>query len=154
MSRQDYIILARFLAQLLDRSVRIPGTDIRVGLDPLIGLIPGIGDAVASLAGSMILFLAAHLQAPKIVLARMSVNIALNGILGTIPLVGDVFSVWFQSNVRNVALLERHIATSGRQSTFGDWAFVLGLVFVIMSLFAGMLMTAVWLANMVWHGLS
>lgn len=154
MSRQDYIILARLLAQLLDRSIRIPGTDIRIGLDPLIGLIPGIGDAVAGLAGSMILFLAAQLQAPKIVLVRMSVNIALNGMLGAIPLVGDLFSVWFQSNVRNVALLERYIATSERESTFGDWAFVLGLIFVIMSLFAGMLITAVWLVNMVWHGLS
>jgi hypothetical protein len=154
VSRQDYLILARLLAQLLDRSVRIPGTDIRFGLDPLIGLIPGIGDAVAGLAGSMILFLAAQLQAPKIVLVRMSVNIALNGMLGAIPLVGDLFSVWFQSNVRNIALLERHIATSDRESTFGDWAFVLGLAFVIMSLFAGMLMTVVWLANMVWHRLS
>ncbi len=154
MSRQDYITLARLLAQVLDRSLRVPGTDIRIGLDPLIGLIPGIGDAVAALAGSMILFLAAQLQAPKIVLIRMSVNIALNGMLGAIPLIGDLFSVWFQSNVRNVALLERHIAVSDRESTFGDWAFVLGLVFVIMSLFVGTLMTVVWLASMVWHGFS
>lgn len=154
MSRQDYIAFARLLAQVLDRSIRVPGTDIRIGLDPLIGLIPGIGDAVAGLAGSMILFLAAQLQVPKIVLIRMSVNIALNGMLGAIPLVGDLFSVWFHSNVRNVALLERHIAASDRESTFGDWAFVLGLVFVIMSLFVGMLMAVVWLASLVWHGFS
>lgn len=151
MSRQDYIAFARLLAQVLDRSIRVPGTDIRIGLDPIVGLIPGFGDAVAGLAGSMILFLAAQLHVPKIVLVRMSVNIALNGMIGAIPLIGDVFSVWFQSNVRNVALLERHIVASDRESTFGDWVFVLGLVLIIISLFVGALVTVVWLAKTVWH---
>jgi hypothetical protein len=154
MPRQDYITFARLLAQVLDRSLRIPGTDVRIGLDPLIGLIPGIGDAVAALAGSMILFLAAQLQVPKIVLIRMSLNIALNGVLGAIPLAGDLFSVWFQSNMRNVALLERYIAASERASTFSDWLFVLGLLFVIMSLFVGALMIVMWVASMVWHRFS
>jgi len=108
MTRQDYIRIARLLANTLDRSIVIPGTDIRLGLDPLIGLIPGVGDAIASLAGSMILFLAAQVQVPKIVLIRMSLNVAINGLLGSIPLIGDLFSVWFHSNVRNVELLERH----------------------------------------------
>ncbi len=154
MSRQNYITFARLIAQILDRSIRVPGTDFRVGLDPIIGLIPGVGDAVASLAGSMMLFLAAQLQVPKIVLVRMSVNIALNGMVGAIPLIGDLFSVWFQSNVRNVALLERHMASTGRESTFGDWVFVLGLLAVIISLFVGTFMTVVWLASMVWHALN
>ena len=60
MPRQDYIAFARLLAHVLDRSIRVPGTDLRIGLDPIVGLIPGFGDAVASLAGSMILFLAAQ----------------------------------------------------------------------------------------------
>lgn len=152
MSRQDSIAFARLLAEVLDRSIRVPGTDIRIGLDPVIGLIPGFGDAIASLAGSLILLLAAQLQVPKIVLIRMSVNIAINGAIGSIPLLGDVFSVWFQSNVKNVALLERHIGASARESTFGDWAFVLGLVLAIISLFVGTLMMVVWLVSMVWHG--
>lgn len=152
MSRQHYITFARLLAQVLDRSIRVPGTDIRIGLDPLIGLIPGFGDAVAGLAGSMIMLLAAQLQVPKIVLVRMSINIALNGILGTIPLIGDLFSVWFQSNVRNVELLERHIARSGGQgSMFADWAFVLGLFLAILALFVGTLVVMVWLARTVWQ---
>jgi hypothetical protein len=154
MTRQDYLAFARLLAQVLDRSIRVPGTDVRIGLDPLIGLIPGIGDAVAGLAGSMILFLAARLQVPKIVLVRMSVNIALNGMLGTIPIIGDLFSVWFQSNVRNVALLERHIAASGRESTVGDWVFVLGLALAIVSLFVGTLIMVVWFASLVWHAIG
>jgi hypothetical protein len=93
MVREPYLAFARLIAQVLDRSIRLPGTDLRLGLDPLIGLIPGFGDAVASLAGSMILFLAAQLQVPKIVLVRMSINIALNGVIGTIPLFGDLFSL-------------------------------------------------------------
>ena len=152
MSRQHYITFARLLAQVLDRSIRVPGTDIRIGLDPLIGLIPGLGDAVVGLAGSMIMLLAAQLQVPKIVLVRMSINIALNGILGTIPLIGDLFSVWFQSNVRNVELLERHIARPGGQgSMFADWAFVLGLFLAILALFVGTLVVMVWLARTVWQ---
>ena len=154
MSREQYLAFARLLAQVLDRSIRVPGTGFRIGLDPIVGLIPGFGDAVASLAGSMILFLAAQLQVPKIVLIRMSVNLALNGLVGAIPLVGDVFSMWFQSNVRNLALLERHIAAAGRESTFGDWMFVLGLMVILIGLFVGTLMTLVWLGSQMWHALN
>lgn len=150
MSRQDYIAFARLLAQVLDRSIRVPGTDIRIGLDPIIGLIPGFGDAVASLAGSMILFLAAQLHVPKIVLVRMSFNIALNGLIGSIPLLGDIFSVWFQSNVKNVELLERHVE-EGRTSTLADWTFVIGLLLLIIGLFVGMLFAIAWGFKAVWQ---
>jgi hypothetical protein len=150
MSRQDYIALARLLAQVLDRSIGVPGTDIRIGLDPIIGLIPGFGDAVAGLAGSMILFLAAQLHIPKIVLVRMSVNIALNGAIGSIPLLGDLFSVWFQSNVRNVELLERHVGED-RTSTSADWAFVLALLLLIVGVFVGLLLAIAWGLNAVWQ---
>ena len=151
MARQNYLAAARFLAQILDRSIRLPGTDLRLGLDPLIGLIPGFGDAVASLAGSMILLLAAHLQVPKIVLVRMSVNIALNGVIGSIPVFGDLFSLWFQSNVRNVALLERHVTATERASTLWDGAFVVGLFAGIIILFAGAVAGMVWAVQLIRH---
>ncbi|HKN88172.1 MAG TPA: DUF4112 domain-containing protein [Nitrospiraceae bacterium] len=151
MTRQNYLAFARLLAQVLDRSIPLPGTEVRIGLDPLIGLIPGFGDAIASLAGSMILFLAAQLQVPKIVLIRMSVNIALNGVIGSIPLFGDLFSLWFQSNVRNVALLERHAAATGRVSTFWDWALVVGLFAGIIGLFAGAIAGVLWLVHSIGH---
>jgi len=151
MDRQNYFAFARLLAQVLDRSIRLPGTDLRIGLDPLIGLIPGFGDAVASLAGSMILFLAAQLQVPKIVLVRMSVNIALNGVIGSIPLFGDLFSLWFRSNVRNGALLERHMAATGRASTFWDWVFVVGLGAIIVGFIVGAMVGVIWFARTVWH---
>ena len=151
MARQTYLAVARLLAQVLDRSIRVPGTNLRIGLDPLIGLIPGFGDAVASLAGSMILFLAAQLQVPKIVLVRMSVNIALNGVIGSIPLLGDLFSLWFQSNVRNVELLERHVTPTGRASTFWDWAFVVGLFAGLIGLFVGAVAGVMWLVHLIRH---
>lgn len=151
MTRQQYLAFARLLAQVLDRSLTLPGTDVRIGLDPLIGLIPGFGDAIASIAGSMILFLAAQLQVPKIVLIRMSINIALNGLIGSIPLFGDLFSVWFQSNIRNVVLLERHVQATARASTFWDWAFVVGLFAGIAALFAGAVVGVLWLVQNLRH---
>lgn len=151
MARQNYLAVARLLAQVLDRGIRLPGTGLRIGLDPLIGLIPGFGDAVVSLAGSMLLFLAAQLQVPKIVLVRMSVNIALNGVIGSIPLFGDLFSLWFQSNVRNVELLERHVTPTGRASTFWDWVFVAGLFAGIISLFIGAVAGVIWFVHLIRH---
>ena len=98
----------------------------------------------------MILFLAAQLHVPKIVLVRMSFNIALNGVIGSIPLLGDIFSVWFQSNVKNVELLERHVE-EGRTSTLADWTFVIGLLLLIIGLFVGMLFAIAWGFKAVWQ---
>lgn len=160
MSR-DYLIcmgrhsknfeIAKYLANLLDRRFTIPGTSIRIGLDPIVGLIPGVGDAIASLVGSVILILAAQSQLPKIVLVRMSLNIALNGMIGAIPILGDLFSVWFKSNVRNVELLERYAVEDRRTSTAGDWVFVIGLLLGIVFVFVGAVVGIVWLIARVWE---
>ena len=135
-------LFARFLAELLDQRFRIPGTSIRIGLDPIIGLIPGIGDTLANLAGSAILFIGAKFNLPKIVLLRMALNVALNTLMGAIPFVGDLFSIWFRSNVRNAQLLERY-ATQHRQSAApSDWLFVFavigGLLLLLVAVFIGM----------------
>ena len=104
------VATAEFLAKILDTTVRIPGTRIYVGLDPLLGLIPGIGDMLANLIGTVILILAARLQVPRIVVARMSLNLLINGTIGAIPILGDLFSIWFRSHARNAVLL-REAAT-------------------------------------------
>jgi hypothetical protein len=143
--------IAKYVANLLDRRFTIPGTSIRIGLDPIVGLIPGVGDAIVSLAGSVILVLAAQSQLPKIVLVRMSLNIALNGIIGAIPILGDLFSVWFKSNVRNVELLERYAVEDRRTSTAGDWLFVIGLLLGIAFVFIGAVVGVVWLIARVWE---
>ena len=101
------VATAELLAKILDTTVKIPGTPFYVGLDPLLGLIPGIGDMLANLIGTVILVLAARLHVPQIVLARMSLNLLINGAVGAIPIVGDLFSIWFRSHARNAELLRR-----------------------------------------------
>ena len=140
---------AKLLAEFLDRQFVIPGTSIRIGLDPIIGLIPGIGDILTSAAGSAILFFAAQYRLPKIVLFRMGINISLNGLLGAIPVFGDIFSIWFKSNVRNISLLEQYVNQPRPTSTFGDWVFVLGLFLGIFALLVGMLVGMLSVCNAV-----
>ena len=143
-ARAKELSLVRFLADLLDQRFTIPGTSIRVGLDPIIGLIPGIGDILANIAGSAILIVAAQFGLPKIVLLRMGLNVALNALIGAIPVVGDVFSIWFRSNIKNVQLLERHVGTARRRPSVGDWLFVLAFVAVLLALIAGLVVVIIW----------
>jgi hypothetical protein len=150
MTDQSNLRIARVLAYLLDNAVRIPGTSVRIGLDPLIGLIPGLGDAIAGAAGAVILLLAGRQQVPKIVLVRMSLNIALNSVLGAIPVVGDLFSAWFKSNIRNLDLLERH-SVPGGQSTASDWAFVIALIATIVILMGSVLFAVIWVLQRLWQ---
>ncbi len=142
--------MARWLADILDARIRVPGTDIRVGIDPLIGLVPGLGDALASVLGSLLLVLAVHCRVPRIVLVRMASHILLNGALGAVPVLGDLFSVWFKSNLRNAELLERHVAVE-RASTVGDWLFVIGLVVVMLALLAGVVVGLIWVIAALWR---
>lgn len=100
---------ARALVRLLDQAFRIPGTRLRVGLDSIVGLVPGVGDvAGAVLAGSVVL-VAARLGAPPSVLARMVGNIAVDTAIGMVPLLGDLFDVVFKASSRNLVLLEQHM---------------------------------------------
>lgn len=122
--------LSRLVAYILDDFLPIPGTKYRVGLDPLIGLIPGIGDASTSAFASLILIQALRAGVSRVVIARMAANILLNALIGAIPGIGDLFSAWFKSNQKNYALLEKH-AASRRASTTGDWVFLIGLLSVI-----------------------
>jgi hypothetical protein len=136
---------ARFLAELLDRRFIIPGTSIRFGLDPVIGLIPGIGDAVANLTGSAILVIAARFGIPKIVLLRMVLNIAINAVIGAIPLFGSIFSIWFRSNVKNAVLLEQYVSRPERRGGTADWLFVGALIGGLVILLVGIIAVLVWL---------
>jgi hypothetical protein len=145
--------LARFLAEWLDQRFTIPGTSIRIGLDPILGLIPGIGDMIANLAGSAILLIAAQYGLPKIVLLRMGLNVALNAMIGAIPVFGDVFSIWFRSNVKNAQLLERYVSAEGRASTSGTWLLVIAVIGGIIVLLIAILLATVWLAKQLWNTL-
>jgi hypothetical protein len=145
---------AELVAGLMDSVFRIPGTTFRVGLDPLVGLIPGIGDALASVIGSTILLLAQQLGVPRIVQVRMAINVLLNGLIGAIPGLGDVFSFWFKSNVRNARLLRLHASERGRTSTTADWVFVLGLICGVLVLLGLTLLAGIWLISRIWRAVS
>lgn len=115
------------IARLMDDMFVIPGTGIRFGLDPLISLLPAFG-ATASAAVSVVLIaLSARRSVPKIVLARMAANVLVNAALDSVPVAGDVLSIFFRSNARNYELLQKHAGKS-RASTLGDWLFLLGLL--------------------------
>lgn len=105
----DRLEWLRTMARLLDNAVRIPGTNIRFGLDALIGLVPGIGDAIGAIFSSVIIFHAARLGAPRSTLLRMMGNVGLDTIVGEVPLLGDLFDFSWKSNSRNLALLEEHL---------------------------------------------
>ena len=149
----DRLWFAKFLADLLDQRFTIPGTSIRIGLDPMISLIPGIGDLLANLTGSLILLAGAQLGMPKIVLARMGINIALNTILGAIPIFGDIASIWFRSNIRNVELLQRNLGRPSKKASLGDWLLVNALVIGLLLILVGAFFVAVWLFKQIWNAL-
>ena len=97
------------LATLLDNAIPIPGTRLRIGLDPLLGLLPGLGDALGALASAWILVEAARLGVSRTVLARMLYNIAVDTLVGAVPGAGDLFDFVWKSDAKNVALLRRHL---------------------------------------------
>ncbi|MBA3889320.1 MAG: DUF4112 domain-containing protein [Gemmatimonadaceae bacterium] len=99
----------RQFSHVLDSAIRIPGTNFRVGMDGLLGLIPGVGDVTTGLASVFIIMTAARMGVPRSVLTRMIMNVAIDTAVGVIPIVGDAFDFAFKSNLRNVALTERYM---------------------------------------------
>ena len=98
------------LATLLDNSIRIPGTRIRVGLDGLIGLVPGIGDSLMLLISLYVVLRARMLGAPMSIILQMLVNVALDFVVGSVPVLGDIFDIAFKANIRNIDLLRNWLS--------------------------------------------
>lgn len=136
------------LAQWLDSVFRIPGVGIRFGLDSLLGLIPGLGDVTTSVASLYILNAAHRQNVPRITLTRMALNIVLETIFGAIPVVGDLFDVYWKSNLRNVELLRRHMAApaaaAARLQRSDRW-FVTLLIVGLIALMIGAAVAAYWI---------
>lgn len=127
------------LAHWLDAVFQIPGLRFRFGLDALIGLIPGFGDTLTSLASLYILSAAGRHGVPRITMARMALNIAIDYFLGAIPIVGDVFDVYWKANLKNAALLRRHLATTPleqRRARRSDRVFVVAVILGLVALLA------------------
>ena len=126
--------LAR-LAWLLDNSIPLPGVKFRIGLDAILGLIPGFGDLLGVLLSSYIVREAARAGAPPSVLTRMAFNVAVEGIVGIVPVLGDVFDAAWKANQRNLALFEAHLANP-RRARASSRAFVAGLIAVLVAFIA------------------
>jgi hypothetical protein len=109
LTREQRIARIDALATLMDTAFLIPGTQVRFGLDAMIGLVPGIGDAITTAMSLYIVNEARALGAPPLLIARMIGNVALDGVVGIVPLVGDIFDVAFRANRRNMALLRAHL---------------------------------------------
>jgi hypothetical protein len=135
----------RTLRRLLDEAFRVPGTQIRFGWDPILGLVPGAGDAVAALLASATIVQAYRLGVPRVILLRMLLNIGIDVVLGVMPGVGDVADVFWKATSRNLALLERH-AGGATEPTRGDRVFV-GLVLAAIAALAALpIVLLAWLA--------
>jgi hypothetical protein len=121
----------KWIAYIMDEVVRVPGTKFRFGLDPLLGLIPGIGDTSSAVVSAFALIQAVRLGVPKILLTRMALNILVNEVIGVVPVVGDAFSFWFKSNARNYEIIKHHrLGSSAPKRT--DWLFVIGILLLLL----------------------
>lgn len=103
------------IARVMDSAVAIPGLNVRLGVDAALGLVPAVGDMLAGAVAAWIVFEARRLGAPPLLIARMVANVTVDTVLGAVPLLGDAFDVAFKANMRNVALLRRHL--DGRRVT-------------------------------------
>jgi hypothetical protein len=138
---------ARRLARLLDDLIRVPGTKIGIGLDPVIGLIPGLGDVIGGAMSGYILLVAAKEGVPTSVLTRMLGNIALDSLVGVVPLVGDLFDFGVKSNRRNVDLLERYLGAPSKTRAASRGVVAL-LLLAIVLIIAGAIAAGVWIVRL------
>jgi hypothetical protein len=146
-SQRNRLDALRRISSLLDSALLVPGTAYRVGLDPILGLIPGLGDLVSPLFAIAVLWNARRLGVPKVVQLRMVFNVALDALLGVVPVVGDLFDFAWKANDRNMALLERHAYEEHRPSA-GDWAFVIAAIATLLLLAALPFVVFGWLISL------
>jgi len=128
------------LSWLMDDLIRVPGLGWRFGLDAIVGLIPAFGDTATTIVSFYILVSAVRYRVPKVTLLRMGMNIGIDYLLGSLPLVGDIFDAWWKSNQMNVELLSQRAtvsASEARKGTLSDWLFVGLIIFLLAGLAIG-----------------
>lgn len=144
VSAKDDPLIA-FIARLMDNQFVLPGTNLRFGLDPLLGLLPVWGDAASSLVSSLLILKSARAGVPKVILMRMVLNVLTNAALGAIPGIGDGFSFWYKSNARNHALHLKHAGTA-QPPSLRDRLFVAAILGGMLALIAIIALAAFGLA--------
>ena len=131
----------RALARFLDSSLSIPGTSWRFGFDAVVGLVPVVGDLIGGVLSGYIILQAARAEVPVLTLSRMLVNLGIDVLVGAVPALGDLFDAAWKANMKNVALLERHLAASAapaREERSVVGATLLAVVVVVLIVGAGL----------------
>ncbi|HKQ51783.1 MAG TPA: DUF4112 domain-containing protein [Pyrinomonadaceae bacterium] len=140
------------LSNLLDGLFRIPGTSWRFGLDAIVGLIPGVGDTLTSLASFYILAAGVRYRVPKVTLLRMGINIGIDYVVGVIPFVGDLFDFVWKSNEMNMELIRKRATVSAAEAKAGrksDWIFVGVIILVLVALLVSTIIVGLWVLTWV-----
>ena len=143
----------RNISSLLDSAFVVPGTEFRIGLDPILGLVPGLGDLVSPLFAIALLWHSRDLGIPRVIQLRMIFNVTIDAFVGLLPVAGDVFDFAWKANDRNIVLLERH-AYEYRRPSSGDWLFVCGMILLLLVIAAVPFLLAGWLISVVASVLS
>jgi hypothetical protein len=132
----DPLARARALTRLLDSAVRVPGTSMRFGLDPVLGIVPGLGDVAGAALSGYVVLLASRLGAPGTVVVRMLGNVVIDTVGGMVPVLGDLFDAGWKANTRNLTLLERHLGqpeSTKRASRAVVWGTVAALLLLALA---------------------
>ena len=142
----------RRLSRVLDNAIPIPGTKIRFGLDPILGLLPGGGDTLTGGLAAYIVIEAARMGLPREVLGKMVGNILLDSVAGTIPIVGDLFDVGWKANIKNMELLEKHLDVNTKSKN--NPLLIVGLVLLLALIVLGFAAITVFTFTWLWQQLS
>ena len=140
------------LSKLLDTCFRVPGTNLRFGLDGIIGFVPGVGDFLDGAATCIIVLAAFSRGVPLITVARMVANLVIEVVVGIVPVLGNLFDIGWRANRRNYALLERSL-TDGRRDSWRDWVYMGLLALSLMALAMLPFMLLLWVSGSLLHGL-
>ncbi|MBD1814796.1 DUF4112 domain-containing protein [Microcoleus vaginatus DQ-U2] len=140
----------RRISHLLDNAIPIPGTKYRIGLDPILGLIPGGGDLISSIFAGYVVFKSAQMGVPQETLVKMATNIVFDTFAGTVPVAGDLLDVTWKANVKNIELLDAHLG-SPEPGKKANWLFVAALLLGLMLIVGGVIFLSVMLFGWVFR---
>lgn len=146
MDIERRMLVLRGWQRLLDTAFRVPGTSIRFGWDPILGLIPWAGDVVTALFACALIVQAHQMRLPRVLQIRMLLNVAADVLIGLVPFLGDVADVFWKANSRNMRMIERHVAEP-RPATFGDYLFVAVVLAAVVFVAAVPLVLLYWLVD-------
>ena len=143
----------RRLSRVLDNAIPIPGTPYRIGLDPILGIVPGGGDTVTGALGAYIVVEAARMGLPPKVIGQMVTNIVFDSVAGTIPILGDLFDIGWKANVKNIVLLEKHLQIDTKTKKNSP-LFLIGLILLLAIIVLGFAALTVLLLRWLWNAIG